>query len=100
MSKVIGVVGKTERRARSFLLDMVDDMRHGEVERVQDNGISVRAQLANGDVYETWRASETMRGVSFDMVWVDSSIDRDLIDYVVRPCVLRRSDLSRKIGYF
>jgi hypothetical protein len=82
------VFGNTYETARMHLLNMVDDMKYGDIKRVKNSMCETYVELKNGDIYQALSASESARGYKCDKVYINKEIDSNVVDRIIRPMLV------------
>lgn len=82
------VFGKTQHIARYKLDEIYSDMNKDDVVKYVKSVNCSYIELKNGDFYETKNASDSSRGCKCDSVFVDEDINKDIIDTIIKPCLV------------
>jgi hypothetical protein len=82
------VFGNTYETARMHLLNMVDDMKYGDIKMVKNSMCETYVELKNGDIYQALSASESARGYKCDKVYINKEIDSNVVDRIIRPMLV------------
>ena len=85
------VLGNTYSTARMHLLNMVDDMKYGNVKKIHDSPSETYAELTNGDTYQALCASENARGCKCDKVYVNAEVDPEILNRIIKPMLCMSS---------
>lgn len=79
------VYGATRERAYDKLQQTLDDMSYGSVKDVRKSSHEFIVILKNGDIYKAMCASDSVRGYKWQYAYIDSAIDKQLVDNIVLP---------------
>jgi len=82
------VLAKDFSIARMHLLNMVHDMKHGDIKEIKDTPHETYVELKNGDTYRAFGISENVRGYKCDKVYVNAEIDLDTFIKIIKPMLV------------
>lgn len=82
------VFSNTYETARMHLLNMVDDMKYGDIKRVKNSMCETYVELKNGDTYQALSASDSARGYKCDKVYINTEIGSDIVDRIIKPMLV------------
>jgi hypothetical protein len=80
----VAVFGKTKKEAEKFLIQLVNNMKFGDVESVIQAS-RTEVILKNGSRYIALTASDCSRGYRFEKAYVQKGIDQELLNFIIRP---------------
>lgn len=90
MRENIIIYGATKERAFSKLQQILDKMEYGDVANVKKSSYEFVVVLKNDDVYRAVGASDIARGIKWQYAYIDSLINREMIDRVILPSFMPR----------
>ena len=82
------VYSSTRDRAYNKLQDLLDNMKYGEVNRVNKNSFNFTVELKNGDLYIALLTFEGAKGYKWDYAYIDYLIDRKILYDIIFPACL------------
>ena len=82
------VLAKDFSIARMHLLNMVHDMKHGDIKEIRNTSHELYVELKNGDTYQALCIAENLRGHKFDKVYVNAEIDLDTFIKIIKPMLV------------
>ena len=82
------VLAKDFSIARMHLLNMVHDMKHGDIKEIRNSSHELYVELKNGDTYQALCIAENLRGHKFDKVYVNAEIDLDTFIKIIKPMLV------------
>jgi hypothetical protein len=90
------VIGRTIENANDFLSKLLLEMDTTKIEKIirLSPEKNMRIVYKNGDIFESFKASENLRGYRIDKDYVDVEVDEDFIEYYIEPILLNRSSSS------
>jgi len=94
------VYGVTRERARSKLQDLLDNFKHGDVNKVSKGYNDFVVELKNGDIYKTVTANDSSRGHKWDYAYIDNLIDVELTNNIIMPCFSYKGDLKDSYEWY
>lgn len=78
------VYGKIERAKRK-IDELLADMRYGDILSVNKSISEYSFTLKNGDRFYALRADQNARGHKWDMAYIDTSIEQNILRNIVYP---------------
>ena len=85
MNNNIIVYGETREGAYDKLQYLLDDIKHRDIANVKKSSYEFVVVLKNDDVYKAVGISNTVRGIKWQYAYIDSTIDKCLVDNVILP---------------
>lgn len=82
------VLAKDFSIARMHLLNMVHDMKHGDIKEIRNSSHELYVELKNGDTYRAFGTSENIRDYRCDKVYVNAEIDLDTFIKIIKPILV------------
>ncbi|MDD4805051.1 MAG: hypothetical protein PHN69_07990 [Candidatus Pacebacteria bacterium] len=77
------VFGKTKESARKYLMNMVGEMKHKEVDKIYNTYNKTIVKLLNGDIYTSICANENIRGIKCDKAYIEANIGSEILNNLV-----------------
>lgn len=84
------IYGATRERAYDKLQQTLDDMSYGSVKEVRKSSYEFVVILKNGDIYKAVTTSDKARGIKWQYAYIDSTIDKQLVDNIILPSFIPR----------
>lgn len=85
--KHIGIFGSTYEIGWAFLNGLSQSFSKKDILRIVKMAGRFSIEMNDGTIYQVIHATEASRGNRFGKVYVDSRINRDIINTVIRPSV-------------
>lgn len=82
------IYGETYAKANAKLVEIVDDLRYGDVLNFRLSKNQSFCMLKNGDIIMTIATrnnDDSLRGVRWNYAYIDAYIDKDTIEEYIKP---------------
>lgn len=95
------VFGKTKDIAMNYLEGKINELEDKDIKYIKRNREEFIVELVDGSIYQVVSATQGERGYKGHRVYVDITIDFEILDYVIKPTLLY-SDIPEedRIIYF
>lgn len=100
LANKIVVFGSTKELATRRLEEILNDIQYGKVKDVRKSRFDMRAELHNGDTYQISSASDSSRGMRFNIAYVDRNITLGFLNEVIRPCLRIKEDNMEDLIFY
>lgn len=100
MANKIVVFGNTKELATRKLEEILNNIQYSKVKDVRKSRFDMRAELHNGDTYQVSSASDSSRGMRFNIAYVDRNITLDFLNQVIRPNLLIKEDSIEDLIFY
>lgn len=95
------VFAVTRKKGINFLENLIGEMKYKEIKSIRKSNLDMIVELYDGTLYQVVSASDNSRGHKCNKAYVDTFINSEIMDCVIKPCLLW-SDLpeEEQIIYF
>jgi hypothetical protein len=89
------VFAKTREKGIAFLEYLVGEMKYKDIKHVRKSKQEMEVELTDGTIYQVVSASDNSRGYRCQKAYVQRSIDYEILDNIIYPCLII-SDLPKE----
>jgi hypothetical protein len=95
------VFATTREKAITFLEKLIGEIRYKDIKHIwkSDKQGELEVELKDGTTYKVVSASDNSRGYRCDKAYVEKSVDKEIIDCIIKP-ILCYSIEKEQIVYF
>jgi len=88
------------KRGIEFLENLIGEFKYKDILRFTKSSTDATVELKDGTIYKVVSASDNSRGCKCNKAYVESGTNKQIIDCVIRPCIISNLSYEEQIVYF